>query len=395
MPQQCLTYSLVKYTSSEKRNQIWKVCIEKIGSNETSLTCTWGYENGKMQTSHRVYQQGKVNRNSWQQATLECRKMMKDKIRKGYIGLPKDLSCKDLNIEETNEENNAIQIPHVMLAHQMEKYPSFYDETQKGAYIMPKLDGIFCLANLSSGKLWSRQRIPLTGMSHIETAVKSLNINKYTSDAPAPEWIVGELYCHGMPFQKITGLVRRSKHNLDDEDIKKIQFHVFDAIMTENSFCTRYSFLKQVIPSCDSIIKLVEATYVVSLKECYKEFHRKYTDMGYEGIIIHPDEGPGYQENKRTKWLLKYKTFQQEEFRCVEVLPLKHKLSAGSVLLEDSKGYRFSATPKCSDLEKEDMWNRRNEYVGQLATVQFFCKTDDKKVPRFPILLGFRHEHDI
>lgn len=385
------TYLLVKNSKDEKK-QIWKAIIEKLDNEQTRFTWTWGYENGKSQIRERIYEKGKVNRTSWEQALLECRKMMKDKIRKGY-NIDKPSNTQIINDDLSNED---IVVPYPMLAHKLEKYPEMYEAENQGAYVMPKLDGLYCLAHLPTGKLWSRQRVPIVGLPHIENAILKLK----NDIIPTSDWIVGELYNHGMGFQKITGLVRRTKHNLDDKDIQDIQFHVFDIIADDKPFYERYHFLKNFLPEQSTNIKLVEAIYVVSLQLCHKKMHKKYIDLGYEGIMIHPDDGPGYQQNKRTKWLLKYKTFMQEEFRCIEVLPLKHEnknheISTGSVRLVDSEGNQFNATPKFTEEEKKDLWINRKKYIGQIATVQFFCKTDEKKVPRFPVLIGFRHADDM
>lgn len=391
------THTLMK--TNENKRQLWEATLS--GNNPTKLVWTWGHENGNRQTRTRIYDNGKVNRTPREQARLECQKMIKDKIRKGYVLSPTETSSLT-PIRGGSIESDEISVPHVMLAHPLEKYPAMYDSPDKGAHVMPKLDGIYAMAHLPTGKLWSRQRVPIVGLPHIENAVRSLT-PRQTSNSSDVTWIVGELYKHGMGFQKITGLVRSSKHTAEEEEIR---FHVFDVIDGDNSFGERYRYLRELIPEsargpgvCDNI-KLVEAVHTNSLRSDYARMHEDYTDMGYEGVMIHPDNGPGYQQNKRTKWLLKYKTFRQDEYECLQVLPLKHasksgEPSAGSVLLVDETGNRFCATPKFSDEEKKKLWASRDDYVGRIATVKYFCKTDHKKLPRFPILIGFRHSDDM
>ena len=395
-----MEYTLIKKDEKKGKQQIWRATIQKEESTgTTTLSWTWGQMNGKMQNKERTYTEGKQKRDATQQAELECRKMMKDKMRKGYAFDSNSAKMIIEDDEEVIESATGIKVnaPHVMLAHNLEKYPEMYNTPEKGAYVMRKLDGLYAMAHVATGKLWSRQRVPFVGLPHIENAIRSLFSQV---EGPKPTWIVGELYRHGMEFQKITGLVRRSKHHLDDKEILDIQYHVFDVMDSNNPFYKRYATLCKLIPKDTSVIKRVEAIYLPSLQQSYKNTHKKFTEEGYEGLMVHPDDGPGYQENKRTKWLLKYKTFQQEEYQCLDVLPLKHsdkkgEASAGSVLLVDSKGNEFCATPKFTEEEKKNLWIHRKDYIGQIATVQFFCLTDEKKVPRFPVLIGFRHPDDM
>lgn len=365
----------------------WKATIKDLDESKTQLVWSWGQEGGKPQRRERIYLKGKAKRTSREQAELECMKMIKDNINKGYSS-KKDSGLIDDIVDE-------VVVPYVMLAHKLEKYPEMFS---KGAYIMPKLDGIFCLANLSTGELWSRQRLPIKGLPHISEALLSvMKKNKYK---PNVDWIVGELYYHGWNFNKISGVTRGAKTR-DKPEQKQIEFHVFDAIIPDLPFHARYAILKGLLldKKQNSEIKLVNAVYVPSLKLSHESMHQKITEQGYEGIMIHPDDGPGYQEDKRTKWLLKYKVFQQEEFICIEVNPSKYAdkkgdITTGSVLLEDSTGNRFSATPKWTEKEKKQLWIDKENYIGKYATVTFFSKSE-KNIPRFPILIGFRENDDM
>ncbi len=390
LPKMEENYQLEKMKNGKK--QIWNATMTNL-DEKTHLKCTWGQDGRKMQIRERTYVKGKVNRTSWEQARLECTKMIKDKMRKGYVLHPKSSQIIIDEDDEVDEKN--VRVPHVMLAHNMEKYPEMYENEEKGAHIMPKLDGIFCVADLLTGELWSRQRVPILGLPHIEEAVTEMGIHSVKKEI---KWIVGELYRHGWEFNKISGMIRGAKTRENDEK-KEIEFHVFDAILPEEPFLSRYSFLKNLTPSAKGEIKIVEAIYVPSLYHSHKTMHKKFTEMGYEGIMIHCDGGPGYEEDKRTKWLLKYKTFEQEEFICVRVNPMKHEdkdghLSAGSVLVEDRNRIRFSATPKWTQKEKKKLWTDREKFVGKYATVTFFSKSD-KGIPRFPILIGFRSADDM
>ena len=368
--------------STEKKKQIWDADIEKLPNGHAILKWEWGQEGGKIQKRSNYYEKGKVKRSAYEQALLECKKMVKDKLAKGYISSDKDAE----NLFETSDE-----IPQVMLAFDCQKYKKKLDNS---GYIMPKLDGIFCIADLSNGKLYSRSRNQITGLPHIENAVR-----EFIKRLPKLKFkfIVGELYKHGWGFQKISGLVRRTK-NTDQIEIKEIEFHVFDAI-ANLPFYVRFSELEKIFEKygAPSEIVLTKAHRVSNIQKSLEGFHKIYTDMGYEGIMIHPDGDTKY-ENKRTDWLLKYKKFIQEEFVCIGFNSRKHhKLGeiVGSVLLVNSVGNQFSATPKWTDAEKRKLHEQQNDYLGKHATVKFFAYTETAGVPRFPILIGFRDVKDM
>ena len=62
-------------------------------------------------------------------------------------------------------------------------------------------------------------------------------------------------------------------------------------------------------------IKIVQTTKVKNEAELM-ELYGKYVDEGYEGQILRLD---AKYENKRTKSLLKHKSFQDEEYIIVDI----------------------------------------------------------------------------
>lgn len=54
-----------------------------------------------------------------------------------------------------------------------------------------------CIADVKTGKLWSRKRKQILGLPHIEKAVRDLGPVALKHGV---EWLDGELYVHGLTF---------------------------------------------------------------------------------------------------------------------------------------------------------------------------------------------------
>lgn len=402
--QQTKTFKLEKVaegSTKRPRHDVWECTLHQINERgHTHMKWQWGVKNGRLQIRERTYSKGLQKRNPWEQALLECDTMIDAKLYKGYIyTLDSEIVNNRDVIEKDHQENEKIAtevlsyVPFVMLAHDFDKYPNMIEN--RCGFLMPKLDGIFAMANVDTGEIWARSRKPIDKMKHIEEAV--LQFGK-TFESPH-RWIVGELYRHGWEFQKISGLVRTSK--VTPEKLE-VSFHVFDLIC-DKSFGIRRLLLENGLYDKENI-HLVECKKVALIEHEYKEYHKTCSNQGYEGIMIHryvstensSEEMPGYLQDKRTDWLLKYKEFIQEEYICVGVNPQKHREIAGSVVLKTKDGIEFSATPKMSDELKKQIWESKNEYIGQIGTVKFFSyHPGPEGKPRFPNLIGFRHPDDI
>ncbi len=398
-------FHLEKANTDNTKILVWHAVLKSTNdSGHTLFEWTYGQQGGKMQIRSRMYTKGLVNRSPWDQAMLECRKMVNDKIDKGYYAINAS-NATNATTESVPDGHEKDHVPMPMLAHNATDYPDLLDGP---GIIMVKLDGIFCMGNLRTGETWSRGRKRFTCLQHIESAIVGLQYEPnplLTFDTKDP-WIVGELHADDLTFQQISGLVRRS--NAKNDDILKIKFKVFDGIWT-NDIVFRLKTLSDIFHNQPdaSALELVAHHSVENVSNNIEYFHEYYTSRNYEGIMIHRFGAhgktsktlktvmPGYAQGIRTNWLLKYKKFMQEEYQCIQINPRKHDHAiAGSVLLQNSKGQVFSATPDCSNAEKAELWEHREEYVGATATVKFFCYTD-KGIPRFPVLLGFRDRDDM
>jgi DNA ligase-1 len=67
----------------------------------------------------------------------------------------------------------------------------------------------------------------------------------------------------------------------------------------------------------------------------------------------------------------------------------------GSLILRTSKGDTFSCGSGMTDAIREDLWERRETLMGQLAKVKYFDVGNGYNVPRFPVFVGIRHKDDL
>jgi hypothetical protein len=110
-------------------------------------------------------------------------------------------------------------------------------------------------------------------------------------------------------------------------------------------------------------------------------YYEDYILDGYEGQMIRLDEN---YENKRSKFLLKHKSFIDEEFNILDIIQgIGNKTGmVGAFVFKSKTGRIFNASPKFNWEECIAMWNNRANLIGKSATVKYFNLTPDG-VPRF------------
>lgn len=257
-----------------------------------------------------------------------------------------------------------------MLADKYKKFPGGL------VYIQPKLDGIRCL--ITPNGIHSRTGKPLMSAEYkffglIEIA-KELNMI-----------FDGELYNHQFydDFNRISSLVR--KQRLDPEDFEDLdnylQYHVYDQFYLDKpnmSFTDR----NQTFYGYPHVIRV--PTYRVESETEVDKHLIDFITAGYEGAIIRL--GDSAYEQKRSKNLLKYKMFDDDEFEILDVVEGKGNWSkmAKSLLVRLSDGQECASNMRGSQAYMAQVLEQRNEYIGGIATVRYLGYTPDRML-RCPV----------
>ena len=267
-----------------------------------------------------------------------------------------------------------------MLAHKFEDYK---DKITYPVYSQPKLDGIRCIVRADG--MWSRNGKKIVSAPHIYEAMKPLfEVN--------PDLIFdGELYADKFAndFNAICSLVKKTKPTSADLEKSKesIQYHIYDLPSCSGTFTQRNKALIDIgVPRGCVIVTTDKVNNENELMGCYGA----YVNWGYEGQMIRLDKE---YESKRSKSLLKHKSFVDEEYTILDVVEGEGNKTGmvGSFVFESKTGHIFNSSPKYSWDECKELWKQRQELIGKSATVKYFNLTPDG-VPRFPYVINIDRE---
>ena len=307
-------------------------------------------------------------RNGEQQAVFEAEAMHKKKIESGYF-------------ENISDIDNEIFVEPQLA----KKYEDYKDDIKFPVYSQMKLDGIRAVT--SKKGMFTRNGKKHVSCPHIMEALKPF-FDKF------PDAILdGELYCDKLnnDFNKICSLVKKSKPTQDDikESASTIEYWVYDLVDTKKKFSDRSEFLKTCL-SGDKIV--IVPTVKVDNKNKLDELYGEYLDKGFEGQMVRLD---GCYENKRSKFLLKRKEFQDSEWKILDVIEGVGNRSgmAGNMTFITKEGEKFNSNLKGDRALMKDYLVNKEKYIGQMATIRYFNLTE-RGVPRFPFVYSVRGDYE-
>jgi DNA ligase-1 len=267
-----------------------------------------------------------------------------------------------------------------MLAHKFEDHK---DKIEYPVYSQPKLDGIRCIVRADG--MWSRNGKKIISAPHIFESLKPL----FESN---PDLLFdGELYADKFAndFNAICSLVKKTKPTSNDlaKSKESIQYHIYDLPSCNGTFTQRNKALIDIgVPRGCVIVTTDKVNNENELMGCYSA----YVGWGYEGQMIRLDKE---YESKRSKSLLKHKSFIDEEYTILDVVEGEGNKTGmvGSFIFKSKTGHIFNSSPKFNWEECKAMWNNKNELIGKSATVKYFNLTPDG-VPRFPYVIKIDRE---
>jgi DNA ligase-1 len=326
-----------------------------------------------------------------------------DEIKQGKnIGRANETSKEEQALAEAqskwNKKNDghaySTSIPKVgaisyspMLAQEFKKQKA---KVKFPCYIQPKLDGYRAVYDGINDRILTRTN---KEYSILYGTPLHTSLQRYKGLV-----LDGELYIHDKEYDfENYGILRKKKLNPGDlEKLKAIKYNVYD-IINHDTFEKRFTDLKGVI-SNNSNVSLVETLKCKDL-ECIDEAHVNFMKKGYEGTMVR--NANGLYSHKRSSDLLKYKNFDDAEFKVVGFTHEKDTKGDGLLpvvwICETKNGTEFNVASKGTRQERDKLFKSGNKYIGKQLSVQFFGLTNGG-VPRFPKTLregvaSFRVQH--
>ena len=299
---------------------------------------------------------GRANETSAEaQAQLELTSLIKKQRDKGYAP----------------EGEEASDIPRPMLAH---KFADRSHNIQWPAAVQPKLNGMRMLFDGETG--WTRG-----GKTMIPEVIQHLTFNT------KGVILDGELILPGNVLLQET-MSAAKKFRPDVSPL--LLYKVYDIVDDELTFKERFAQL-QLTLSRHGVPKNIEIvpTIMLESEDELPAFHKRQVSQGYEGAMVR-DLDSLYIQGDRSEYLLKYKMFQDAEFKIVDVLEGEGS-DKGLAIFEcvTKDGGIFKCRPEGTQEYRRKLWNNRKALVGKWLTVKFAELTKDK-IPQFPVGIEVR-----
>lgn len=281
-----------------------------------------------------------------------------------------------------------------MLAESIDDYPV---TDWSDVYSQPKFDGLRGV--LKEDGIFSRNGKPFVSVPHITLA--AFNFFRMNPGVV----LDGELYAHEYRdnFNEIMSAARKTKPKKEDlEKASVVKYHVYDVVIPGVPFSERIKIAEQYIEMIGSPHFVLTPTHKVNSQEELDALYESYIEDGYEGQMVRHDEE--YQ-NKRSKFLLKRKTFQTQEFEIVDILSgignaegyakrIVYKLDNEDGKNPETGEYPFSGVRGNQAFTKK-LLEEKDKYIGGDVTIRFFNRTP-AGVLRFPVAIDFfegKREH--
>ena len=362
-----MNFPILYKIAANGKVQTWEVRTEGA-----SVIVTTGYQDGAKTPHVTKVVDPKRSTSLEEQANAVATSKFNDK-RKTY----------HLSVEDAINAGNTLTSGGYkpMLAHM---YSDYCDRLPDSVFAQPKLDGIRAIAQNLNGeiRLFSRKGLPITTVPHINKSLASI--------MDVGDVFDGELYVHGMDFNKLSGLVRA---NVNQEDTSSIWYTVFDIPRTSEvrESDTYGHRLFKTFGSVDlsagfNISDKVNfvSTYTLNSHSEISGFHDLMVSKGYEGAILRDPFMP--YENKRSTRLLKYKVMSDAEYLITGYEEGSGDLEGcvGSFICRTTDGKQFNVKLAAPEKTLKHYFEHPKEFMGRPLTVQYQQLSEDG-IPRFPV----------
>jgi len=250
--------------------------------------------------------------------------------------------------------------------------------------VQPKLDGDRCWNQADDLEPYKVRCDLITSEGNIYQSVphigRELEASRFRMLPLDGELYNHELYLEG-GHELIFSIVSRTV-NLHPRH-SEMEFHIFDFKTTEYAQAERLHYLQEMEHDFPPHVKLVPMRIAYTLDDV-KRIYDEFIEMQYEGIVVRNVEAM-YIE-RRSIYMMKFKPKKSDTYRIVgwkeetsiDGIP---KGRIGSLVLSSGLGDTFSVGAGLDSIQKEYLWDIRDDIPGKDATV-FYQHLTNKKIPK-------------
>jgi len=392
--------------------KVWSCEVINNGSNAVILTIS-GIVNGAMTPNETIIDKGKGGRTILEQAISQANSKITKKIKEGYTSDVNNIKCSSSlqgdfkepllaqKYDPTGNQKGSKTLKQLGLEGKLVGAQKKKDGNRCIAKVYKDASGFGFGCNMKTRKGEDFAYIPHLHSQLIECFEKIYNyvsskygVTEYTIDGEfMPPTVDGSKL---FSFNKLNGIVKSGgKTEEEKELLKTVEYHIYDVQLPV--YYTTRDKVKNYFTHTH--LKPLETEYVIATDENLKVLLEKYLEEGEEGAMIRQLDMP--YEYKRSKQLLKYKLFVDEEFEVVGFEESIRRGMVGAVVCKLNKPgkdrdgnpiYTFKAAMKMPHIERKEWWENQSKYIGQLVTVEFF-EYSEYSVPRFPKCKGLRNDN--
>lgn len=285
-----------------------------------------------------------------------------------------------------------------------DKYDPNIVDWEDGWYVSRKIDGARCIAivdNNGNTTFYSRTGKNFDTLDIVAGGIKALGITNVVFD--------GELCLvdkdGNEDFQGVMKELRKKNHTIQNPSYKIFDMLTHDEFYSQKGqsnrpFSIRLNNLKEIMKknecNCLSLLEQVKT----ETDDDFASMTSYASEQGWEGLMLRADTP---YKGKRSKDLLKYKSFSDDEYQVIDVEmgPFRYVKDGAeceeamlSCVTITHKGYPVRVGSGFSIEQRQEFYKHPKKILGKIITVQYFSESKNQdggislRFPTFKVLHG-------
>jgi DNA ligase-1 len=289
-----------------------------------------------------------------------------------------------------------------------DKYDPNIVDWKDGWYVSRKIDGARCVAIVDSNSnttFYSRTGKEFDTLGVVADGIKALGITNVVFD--------GELCLvdedGNEDFQGVMKQLKKKDHTIPNPSYKIFDLITHDEFYSKKGehnrpYSIRYADLVETMKLNDCPCLTVLEQDKINNDDHFAEWVAKVGANSWEGLMLRADEP---YKGKRSKDLLKYKSFSDDEYEVIDVEMGPFRYVKDGAECEESmlscvtimhKNHPVRVGSGFSIEQRQDFHKDPKKILGKIITVQYFAESRNQdggislRFPTFKMLHGFFRE---